>query len=145
VTPAITDLTSDEHAFINAKILEFNRARAPFTQDAPFVVLAYGMKDRDGVLIGGILAVLYCWQCLSVESLWVDERYHRRGYGTALMRRMEAEARDRGCGLMHLDTFDFQAKEFYVKLGYDVFGVLTDCPPGHERYYLKKDLKVLTD
>jgi hypothetical protein len=39
---------------------------------------------------------------------------------------------------LHLDTFDFQAKDFYVKHGYEVFGVLEDCPEGHVRYFMKK-------
>ena len=42
--------------------------------------------------------------------------------------------------LIHLDTFDFQAKDFYLKHGYEVFGVLDDCPKGHKRYYMKKVL-----
>jgi hypothetical protein len=43
--------------------------------------------------------------------------------------------------LSHLDTFDWQTKEFYLKHGYEVFGVLDDCPPGHKRYYMKKVLE----
>jgi hypothetical protein len=39
-----------------------------------------------------------------------------------------------------LDTFDFQVKAFYEKLGYELFGILDDCPPGHRRYFLKKAL-----
>lgn len=39
-----------------------------------------------------------------------------------------------------LDTFDFQAKDFYLKHGYEIFGVLKDCPVGHECYYLSKGL-----
>ena len=40
--------------------------------------------------------------------------------------------------LIHLDTFDFQAKEFYKKQGYVVFGKLDDCPENHCRYFMKK-------
>ncbi|WP_202127900.1 hypothetical protein [Clostridium sp. C2-6-12] len=40
--------------------------------------------------------------------------------------------------LLHLDTFDFQAKDFYLKHGYEVFGVLDDCPMEHKRYYMKR-------
>ena len=45
-----------------------------------------------------------------------------------------------GATLAHLDTFDFQAKDFYLKHGYEVFGILDDCPKGHKRYYMKKVL-----
>ena len=46
----------------------------------------------------------------------------------------------KGAKLIHLDTFDFQAKEFYEKQGYIVFGILENCPEKHYRYYLKKVL-----
>ena len=45
-----------------------------------------------------------------------------------------------GAYLSHLDTFDFQAKDFYLKHGYEIFGTLENCPPNHNRYYLKKAL-----
>jgi hypothetical protein len=39
-----------------------------------------------------------------------------------------------------VDTIDFQALPFYQKLGYTGWGRLDDLPPGHVRYFLKKDL-----
>jgi hypothetical protein len=39
-----------------------------------------------------------------------------------------------------LDTFSFQAPDFYKQHGYQVFGELQDFPSGHQRYYLKKQL-----
>jgi hypothetical protein len=53
----------------------------------------------------------------------------------------EAEAVQRGCRAVALDTFSFQARGFYERLGYSVFGVLNDCPPGHSRFYLTKRLR----
>src|SRR6516165_7091346 len=38
-----------------------------------------------------------------------------------------------------LDTFSFQARGFYEKLGYEEFGRL-DYPPGHHRHFLRKRL-----
>jgi hypothetical protein len=52
----------------------------------------------------------------------------------------EAEASQRGCIGVYLDTYSFQAKPFYERLGYQVFGVLPDCPPGATKYYLGKRL-----
>ena len=56
-------------------------------------------------------------------------------------RKWEKTAVDQGVTLLHLDTFDFQARDFYINQGYKVFGVLENCPQGHNRYYLKNDLK----
>ncbi|MEA3146360.1 MAG: hypothetical protein QOI53_1859, partial [Verrucomicrobiota bacterium] len=36
--------------------------------------------------------------------------------------------------------FDFQARGFYEKNGFHVFGTIENYPIGHERYYLIKRL-----
>ena len=57
-----------------------------------------------------------------------------RGFGKELMKRAETYAVKRGCTDAFLDTFSFQARPFYEKLGYRVFGTLENHPVGH-RYY----------
>jgi hypothetical protein len=39
-----------------------------------------------------------------------------------------------------LDTFDFQAPDFYRGHGFTEFGKLSDYPPGHQRYFFQKRL-----
>ena len=58
------------------------------------------------------------------------------------MRRAEAEAFDRGCHHAHLETVDFQARGFYERLGYTVFGVLEGYPRPYKRFYMQKRLMV---
>jgi len=74
------------------------------------------------------------------DGLWVKDDYRHRGYASALIDDVERKASEMNCRMAHLDTFDFQAKELYEKLGYTVFGVLEDCPAGHSRYYMSKKL-----
>lgn len=52
----------------------------------------------------------------------------------------EHEARQRGAKNAYLDTFSFQALNFYKRHGYQVFGELPNLPPGHQRYFLTKQL-----
>jgi len=73
--------------------------------------------------------------------VWVDEKFRRQRLGTQLVRAMESEALQRGCHAAYLDTFSYQAKPFYEKLGYEVFGTLDDYPLGHQRFYMRKTLK----
>ena len=62
-----------------------------------------------------------------------------RGVGRELMDRAEVRARERGCHSAWLDTFSFQARGFYEKLGYEEFGQL-DYPPDHHRHFMQKRL-----
>jgi hypothetical protein len=52
----------------------------------------------------------------------------------------EQAARELGCRYSHLDTFSFQARPLYERLGYEVFATLDDYPPGHQRFFMKKAL-----
>ena len=61
--------------------------------------------------------------------------------GTALLRRAQEEARARGCTGVFLDTFSVQARPFYERQGYRVFGSIEDHPPGHARHFLTKRLE----
>jgi ribosomal protein S18 acetylase RimI-like enzyme len=64
----------------------------------------------------------------------------RAGAGRRLMMEAEAEALRRGCCAAELDTFSFQARGFYERLGYSVFGALEDYAPGQSRFYMRKRL-----
>ena len=96
-------------------------------------------EGSDGSVVGGMTG--YTWaQWLFIELLVLPESMRRMGVGTAMMKTAEAEAIRRGCVGVWLDTHSFQARPFYERLGYTVFGVLEDFPPGHTRYYLSKSL-----
>jgi GNAT superfamily N-acetyltransferase len=98
------------------------------------------LRDDDGTLRGGALGAVWAsW--LHVSILWVDEPLRGAGWGRRLLEALEADARQRGVGHVHLDTFSFQAgPHFYRRLGYEVFGELPDHPPGHTHYFLVKRL-----
>ncbi len=131
----------DEKEHLSDKIVEFNAQQVPFLQAEPFIDLSHSLKTEGNLFVGGIRAFLYCWKCLYIDVLWIEEKYRHLGYGAKLIEKVEEEAVKNGCHLAHLDTFDFQAKDFYLKQGYDVFGELNDCPLGHKRFYLRKYLK----
>lgn len=113
---------------IESKITSYNNCQVPFIQEQPFVNLNFCVKDESGVIIAGITSVMYCWGMLYVDVLAVDQKYYKNRLGSKLLSHVENEAKKLGATLAHLDTFDFQAKDFYSKHGYEVFGVLDDCP-----------------
>jgi ribosomal protein S18 acetylase RimI-like enzyme len=66
---------------------------------------------------------------------------------TRLVEAVEAEAINRGCGQIVVRTHDFQAPQFYTKLGFAVIGRIPDYPVGHQEITMIKLLtkpKVLT-
>lgn len=77
------------------------------------------VHDDVGAVAGG--AVGRTWgECCELMQLWVHEAQRGRGVGARLMALLEDEAARRGCTLVYLTTFSFQAPDFYARLGYEV-------------------------
>ena len=95
------------------------------------------LRNDDGEVLGGALGNTWgLW--LYVSDLWVDPSMRGKGYATRLMTAIEGLSVQRGCLNSYLDTFSFQARPLYEKLGYKVFGTLENHPKGHSHYFLKK-------
>ena len=127
----------DEIAFITQQIIKFNNNRTD--SEGNYKPLAIFLRDADNQIMGGLVGET-CWQWLYVDVLWVHGSLRGAGYGEALLAAAEQQAMKRGCQYAYLDTFSFQAPEFYQKRGYIVFGELPNFPQGYRRYFLKKEL-----
>ena len=99
--------------------------------------VAIVVRDDTGVVVGGLWG-LTGFRWLFVQYLAVPPAMKGQGRGRALMLAAEDEARRLGCIGLWLDTFSFQARGFYEKLGYDVIGQIDDFPPGEARFFLRK-------
>ncbi len=102
--------------------------------------LAAFMRDASGQLIGGLVASTY-WGWLDIEELWIAAAWRGQGHGRTLMTMVEQAARERGCRLAKVTTWDFQARGFYERFGYQVAGQMVDYPPGNTFYWLRKTLE----
>jgi GNAT superfamily N-acetyltransferase len=97
------------------------------------------LQDPTGKVMAGVLADCFGgWVYISL--LWVEKSLRNLGFGTKLMRLVESEGVQLGCTHAHVDTYSFEAKPFYEKLGYELFATLDDYPPGYKKYFLKKRL-----
>ncbi len=124
-----------DRTFIDQALDDFNAERWPGN---PIQHIAVIVRDAAGRIAAGLDGIAYGgW--LFVHNLWVSDPLRRRGVGRALMARAESEALQRGCHSVWLDTFSFQAPDFYKKLGFETFATL-DYPPEHKRYFLRKRL-----
>lgn len=98
------------------------------------------LRDADDDrVVGGLLGEIR-WRWLYVSKLWVSEAHRGAGAGTRLMAAAESRARERDCVGVYLDTFEYQARPFYERLGYELYGTLEGFPPGYRQYYLAKRL-----
>ncbi|WP_105264531.1 GNAT family N-acetyltransferase [Pseudoalteromonas sp. T1lg76] len=125
---------------ISQGIQSYNQEHLPkqvvFEPDTRFAAFA---RNDKGEVIGGIRAKAF-WNYCIIELLWLSAQTRGSGVGSRLMAAVEAHAKAQGFNYMRTETLDFQAKPFYEKLGYQVYGELVDCPKGHTTYCLIKAL-----
>jgi GNAT superfamily N-acetyltransferase len=130
------DPSSEVRQSILSALSEYNAQAGPQTLARPLAIV---IRDLAGTTIGGMWGQsLYDW--LNIELLVVPEAMRGTGVGSRLLAQAEAQARERGCIGVWLDTFSFQAKGFYERLGYAAVGTIEDHPVGGARYIMSKRL-----
>jgi GNAT superfamily N-acetyltransferase len=129
-------VSSTDEAAVVSGLRAFNVERLGPSNEQPVKLVA---RDTDGSVVGGLLGHTK-WRWLYVSKLWVAESARGQGVGSKLMEAAEKLARSRGCTDVSLDTFEFQARPFYERLGYKLFGTLEGFPPGYRQFYLTKRL-----
>ncbi|MCH8684115.1 GNAT family N-acetyltransferase [Pedomonas mirosovicensis] len=132
-----TSPTDDMYDAIVGPLVDYNtRVAGPSRKELIALLLKEPKTKRP---VGGLWGQFgYDW--LFVELLVVPEHLRGGGYGTKLMQEAERIAMDRGAAGIWLDTFSFQARGFYEKLGFSVFGELPGHPRGGARYFMSKTL-----
>lgn len=128
--------TPEDREAVLAPLRAYNERVAGPARAEPVAIL---LRDAEDRALGGLWGRSgYDW--LFVEYLAVPDKLRGQGLGAALIAEAERIARDRGCCGIWLDTFAFQARGFYEKLGFTVFGTLEDHPRGSRRFFLSKRL-----
>ena len=101
-----------------------------------FAPLAVTVRGPDGEVVGGLWGYSH-YEFLFVELLALGPA-KGRGLGRHVMQLAEAEARRRGLLGIWLDTWTFQAPDFYPKFGFVECGRIAGYPPGHDRIFFVK-------
>ena len=124
-----------DSAAIEQRLYEFNMDATGYRdgRDLGFVVEEAGdvVAAAAGYTWGGIC---------EVKTLWVHPERRKAGLGSALMGQAIEEARTRGCRLMFLSTYDFQAPDFYARLGFERIATIPDKPLGHVEHIMRRTL-----
>jgi GNAT superfamily N-acetyltransferase len=124
-------------AFLAQRIYEFNAEATGY-----FDGESYGAVRRDeaGTIIAGISGYTWGRVCF-ISYLWVAQAHRGKGWGGALMRAAEQNARDRGCAPALLSSHSFQSPGFYARMGYEARGAVQDYPLGHADVFFAKRLE----
>lgn len=125
---------------ISRGIESYNEGHLPhdvvYEKDTKFAVFA---RDAGGNVVGGVRATAF-WNYCIIELLWLSPESRGKNVGSRLMEMAETHARHLGFEYVRTETLSFQAKPFYERIGYTVFGELSDYPKGHTTYCLVKKL-----
>jgi GNAT superfamily N-acetyltransferase len=101
--------------------------------------LCFALLSPNQEIVGGVLGEIF-WDWLHIDLLWIKDELRGQGFGHRLLLAIEDDAREQGVKNAFLDTFSFQAPDFYKQHGYRVFGELSGFPFGSQRIFLTKGL-----
>lgn len=143
-TSAISIEPNSVHSGLSKEIEEnLLQALAELNAQSTNTTIVLTARGAGGKIVGGISgSTSYGW--FLVKLLWVSNQERGTGVGKRLMLEAEEYSKKRGCHGAWLDTSNPQAREFYLRLGYSDFGVLSNGqdkqPVGHNRWFMKKSL-----
>lgn len=131
-SPAKADI-----GFIYDKLHDFNTEYFGTLQQSEFCIFATG---ANGEYIAGLCGKII-FTIINIDYLWVSDSHRFNGLGKALIQEAEIEARNKGIKKLFVETYTFQAVEFYLKLGFNEVGRYTDYPKaGIDKVMLQKSL-----
>lgn len=132
-TDKILKSDEEDNEAIHSKLRRYNRQ---FTRD--FRDFSRHIED-NGEIIAGIVAAS-TFETVEVEFLFVEEAYRGQGLGGKLLKSVEDAGREAGMKYVLLNTYSFQAPEFYRKQGYTELFCISPCLGEYDQYFFWKEL-----
>ncbi|MBK9624723.1 MAG: GNAT family N-acetyltransferase [Rhodocyclaceae bacterium] len=115
-------------------------ANVQSTGDGNFDLVFVAARDSNSKIIGGVVGEAY-WGWVNFTTVWVHPEHRRKGLASRMLKVAESEAARKGYTQAYLDTFSFQSPDFYLRLGYEVFGKLDNFPAGSTRVFMRKIIR----
>lgn len=103
--------------------------------------IVFAALDK-GSFVGGVQGII-TEDSMYVSRLVVIDSYKNQGMGRNLMLKIEDKAKELGLYSMNLGTVEFQAKNFYEKIGYSVILTKENDPKGYKSYTMIKKLNYI--
>lgn len=137
-TNETVESNSADNNYVRNQMIAYNLKHFPDDLKGRYQEINLLLRNADGQILGGIVGEI-CWNWLEIHYLFVEEPYRKSGYGAKLLNEVEKIAIEKQCEFAKLDTLSFQALDFYIKQGYEVYGKIENAGR-HTHYYLKKEL-----
>lgn len=90
-------------------------------------------------IIGGALIWEHC-DALYIDVLWCNEKYRKQGVGTKIITMIDGIAKNKELPKIFVDTYEFQAQDFYKKHGFYCIGIIPKYLKDHDRIFMRKDV-----
>jgi len=130
----IVDLTEEQVDYIENCLEDYDEKYINYKIDGRIQI---GIEE-DGKIVAGLDACMTAFKILYVSTVFVDENYRRKGYGKELILEMEKRAKKLGANTIRLDTFNWQGKDFYEVLDYQLVGSYNNNDDGYSEYFFLK-------
>ncbi|MDP4076885.1 N-acetyltransferase [Acidovorax sp. A1169] len=122
---------------LGKQMREFNyRTVGEYPQAQP---VRLDVRDPDGRLVAGIRSYVFLYW-LQTDVLWVAEDQRGNGLGARLLGMAEAQGKALGAKNAKLETFEWQARAFYIKQGYAEYARIDDYIQGQYLALMRKPL-----
>ena len=104
----------------------------------PIEAFAISIRNENDEIKGGCNGAVY-YGCLYVDQLWIKKEFRHQGLGKQLMNAAEILGKGKGCLFSTVNTMDWEALDFYKKLGYFVEFERKGYHKNSVFYFLRKD------
>lgn len=135
----IENATQADFKYIIQKLNKYNSQKIDLKPHEFFEEILKCIKNSEHEVVGGISGDIELKCALHIKLFWISEAYRGKGLGKKLLENIELEGMKKGAKISYLETFGFQAREFYMKNGYEVFSQL-NYPDGNVIYFMKRQL-----
>lgn len=88
----IKPCTEEDEDFIEEKLDAINHSIVPPEEGGENEDIVFKIADDEGNTIAGCILVIGSWKIAELDIIWVDEKYRRKGLGSALIREAEKVA-----------------------------------------------------
>ena len=96
-------------------------------------------KNYEGVILGAVMGQKTLNLCF-ISHIYVEEKYRNMGIGSSLLTKIGVKAKNVGCTMLRLNTFNDLSHHFYEKNGFSITTRITKYMNGFDLVYYEKSI-----